>query len=202
MYTVQKGDSLYKIAKQFSVDIDDIIKLNKLGTTALSINQQLLIPKKDTVDDGIYVVQKGDSLYSIALKNGLTVDEIKNANNLTSNVLSIGQKLLIPKPADDSLDDEITYIVKTGDSLWSIAKKYNITVGELKEYNNLTDNMLTINQKLLIPKTENYETYEVVSGDSLWSIAKKNNTTVDKLKTVNNLTSNELSIGQILIIPE
>lgn len=202
VYTVQKGDSLYKIAKQFSVDVDDIIKLNKLGTTALSINQQLLIPKKDTVDDGIYVVQKGDSLYSIALKNGLTVDEIKNANNLTSNVLSIGQKLLIPKPADDSLDDEITYIVKTGDSLWSIAKKYNITVGELKEYNNLTDNMLTINQKLLIPKTENYETYEVVSGDSLWSIAKKNNTTVDKLKTVNNLTSNELSIGQILVIPE
>ena len=62
--------------------------------------------------------------------------------------------------------------------------------------------MLTINQKLLIPKTENYETYEVVSGDSLWSIAKKNNTTVDKLKTVNNLTSNELSIGQILVIPE
>ena len=201
IYTVQKGDSLYKIANQFDVSIDDIIKLNKLGTTSLSINQQLLIPKKSSISGNTYTVQKGDSLYSIALKNNVTVDELKNVNNLTSNVLSIGQVLTIPNGEEITDTDEITYIVKSGDSLWSIAKKYNISVNDLKQANNLTGNGLSINQKLIIPKTGDYETYVVQSGDSLYKIALTNNITVDEIKKVNNLTSNNLSVGQVLLIP-
>ena len=201
IYIVQKGDSLYKIANQFDVSIDDIIKLNKLGTTSLSINQQLLIPKKSSISGNTYTVQKGDSLYSIALKNNVTVDELKNVNNLTSNVLSIGQVLTIPNGEEITDTDEITYIVKSGDSLWSIAKKYNISVNDLKQANNLTGNGLSINQKLIIPKTGDYETYVVQSGDSLYKIALTNNITVDEIKKVNNLTSNNLSVGQVLLIP-
>lgn len=201
IYTVQKGDSLYKIANQFDVSIDDIIELNKLGTTSLSINQQLLIPKKSSISGNTYTVQKGDSLYSIALKNNVTVDDLKSINNLTSNVLSIGQVLTIPNGDEITDTDEITYIVKSGDSLWSIAKKYNISVNDLKQANNLTGNGLSINQKLIIPQTGDYETYVVKSGDSLYKIALKNNTTVDEIKKVNNLTNNNLSIGQVLLIP-
>ena len=203
IYTVQKGDSLYSIANTFDVEVDDIIELNKLGTTILQVNQQLLIPKGTTESTNIYTVQKGDNLYSIALKYGLTVDELKEINNLTSNSLSIGQQLYITDETKNNevISDEITYIVQKGDSLWSIAKKYNITVNELKEYNNLPDNTLSINQKLLIPQTENYETYTVKSGDSLYSIAKEKKVTINELKEINNLISNDLSVGQILIIP-
>lgn len=205
IYTVKSGDSLYKIANQFGVTTYAIIELNNLSTTLLKINQQLLIPKSVISEENIYIVQKGDSLYSIGLKYGLTVDELKKANNLSNNNLSIGQELYIPgleiEEEKEPVSNEITYVVQKGDSLWSIAKKYNISVNELKEYNNLTNNSLSINQKLLIPQTENYITYTVKSGDNLYKLANEYNTTVDEIKKINNLTNNLLSIGQVLLIP-
>ena len=102
-YIVQKGDSLYKIANKYGVTINDIIDLNKLPTTVLSVNQKLLIPIKQKQEDINnksqiqYKVQKGDTLYSIAKKFNTTVNNIKQLNNLTSNLLSIGQNLIISK---------------------------------------------------------------------------------------------------------
>ena len=91
--------------------------------------------------------------------------------------------------------------MKSGDSLWSIANRYNTTVNELKSLNNLTSNTLSIGQILKLPSTTTTtKTYIVKAGDSLWSIANKNNTTVDALKSLNNLTSNTLRIGQVLKI--
>jgi len=149
----------------------------------------------------IYVIKSGDSLYSIAKKFNTTVNELKRINNLSSNLLSIGQKLIIPN--NTIQDNRETYTVKSGDSLYSIAKKYNTTVNELKRINNLSSNLLSIGQNLIIPNNtiqDNNETYTVKSGDSLYSIAKRFNTTVDELKRINNLSSNLLSIGQKLII--
>jgi LysM repeat protein len=90
-----------------------------------------------------------------------------------------------------------TYTVVKGDSLWSIAKKYNTTVDNIKKNNKLNSNLLKIGQKLILP---NNNEYIVQKGDSLWKIANKNNTTIDKLKTLNNLKSDVLQIGQKLII--
>ena len=149
-------------------------------------------------NSNVYIVKSGDSLYSIAKKFNTTVDELKKVNNLTNNILSINQKLIIPSSNINSNSNDF-YIVKSGDSLYSIAKKYNTTVDELKKVNNLTNNLLSINQKLIIP-SNNYITYVVNKGDSLYSIAKKFNTTVNKIKKDNNLTSNLLSINQKLII--
>lgn len=117
-------------------------------------------------------------------------------NNLTSTSLSIGQTIEIPTKEQASN----TYTVKSGDSLYSIARRYNTTVDELRRLNNLTNTSLSIDQILKIPAaTDNsYQTYTVKSGDSLYSIARKYNTTVDKLKELNNLTSTLLSIGQII----
>lgn len=144
----------------------------------------------------IYLVKSGDSLYSISKKFNTTVDELKRINNLSSNLLSINQKLIIPN--NEIIENNNIYVVKSGDSLYSISKKFNTTVDELKRLNNLTSNLLSINQKLIIPSDTTY--YIVVKGDSLYSISKKYNTTVDELKRLNNLTSNTLSIGQKLII--
>ena len=148
-----------------------------------------------------YIVQKGDSLYKIANKYNTTVDELKRVNNLTTNILSIGQVLKIPTSTPKEETNTINYTVKSGDSLYSIANNYNTTVDAIKNSNNLTSNLLQIGQVLKIPLESSGETtYTVKSGDSLYSIAKKYNTTIDKLKELNNLTSNLLNIGQILIV--
>lgn len=82
--------------------------------------------------------------------------------------------------------------------MWSIANKYNTTVNELKELNNLKSNNLSIGQKLLIPTS--YTIYTVQKGDTLYSIARKFNTTVSNLESINNLKTSNLSIGQKLLI--
>ena len=206
-YVVQKGDSLYSIADKLGTTVTELKKENNLTSNTLQIGQVLRIPTKEIYEEeeNAYVVKKGDTLYGIAQANNTTVDEIKKFNNLTSNILSTGQLLKIPS----ALLPEATYTVKKGDSLYSIANKYNTTVDELKRINNLTSNTLSIGQLLKLPsdkasdeeKEENTITYTVQKGDSLYSIAKKYNTTIDAIKNLNNLTTNILSIGQVLLIP-
>ena len=94
-YTVKKGDNLYNIAKQFNTNVSDIITINNLTNNNLSIGQQLKIPNLSNINTQNYTVKKGDSLYTIAKKFNTTIEEIKRKNNLTSNLLSIGQKLII-----------------------------------------------------------------------------------------------------------
>ena len=146
-----------------------------------------------------YTIVKGDTLYSIAKKYNTTIDEIKSLNNLTNNNLTIGQILRIPVSGQNNFTN---YTVDKGDTLYSIAKKYNTTIDEIKSLNNLTNNNLTIGQILRIPvgSQNNFINYTVAKGDTLYSIAKKYNTTVKQLKNTNNLTTDTLSIGQILKI--
>lgn len=205
-YVVQKGDTLYSIANKLGTTVSELKKENNLTTNTLQIGEVLRIPTKEIYEEeeNIYIVKKGDSLYSIANKYNTTVDELKRINNLTSNILSIGQVLKLPSDKANNVEKEentISYTVQKGDSLYSIARKYDTTIDRIKDLNNLTTNLLSIGQVLLIPTDTNLETtYTVQKGDSLYSIAKKYNTTVDRLKQLNNLTSNLLSIGQILIV--
>lgn len=205
-YVVQKGDTLYSIANKLGTTVSELKKENNLTSNTLQIGEVLRIPTKEIYEEeeNIYIVKKGDSLYSIANKYNTTVDELKRINNLTSNILSIGQVLKLPSDKANNVEKEentISYTVKKGDSLYSIARKYDTTIDRIKDLNNLTTNLLSIGQVLLIPTDTNLETtYTVQKGDSLYSIAKKYNTTVDRLKQLNNLTSNLLSIGQILIV--
>ena len=102
------------------------------------------------------------------------------------------------KLSDNNSD---TYIVKKGDSLYSIEEKYDTTVNELKKLNNLISNDLSIGQKLQLPQNaKQNNVYTVKKGDSLYSIAQRFNTTVDNLKRINNLNNNILQIGEQLKI--
>ena len=146
--------------------------------------------------DNYYVVQKGDTLYQIANKYGITVNELKSFNNLSSNLLDIGQIILIPNFSSNNS----VYVVKSGDTLYKIANAYGITVDSLKKENNLNSNFLSIGQILKIPSGSSKK-YTVKSGDTLYKIASIYGVSVDAIKNANNLTNNIISIGQVLNIP-
>lgn len=226
-YTVQKGDTLYGVAKQFGTTVSEIKRLNNLTSNTLSVGQVLKI-NEDTSNPTTYTVQKGDSLYSISNKFGLSVLNLMSYNNLTSTTLQIGQVLkLTPSGEELGSVGDITvvpiyenYIVKKGDNLYDISKKFNTTVEQIKKDNNLSNNDLSIGQNLKIQVGEEYVGIEecygegysnlgkkyiehtVKKGDDLYSIAKNYSTTVDEIKSLNNLDSNNLTIGQILKVKE
>lgn len=101
-YTVKPGDSLYSIALRFHCSIEDLIELNNLTSNELEVGMELLVLTKEMMEkirrnSEVYFVLPGDSLYQIAKERGTTVEKIKAVNRLTSNKLSVGQKLLLPK---------------------------------------------------------------------------------------------------------
>lgn len=150
---------------------------------------------KYTLDDSdcnnIYIVKSGDTLWGIAKKYNTTVDDIKKNNNLSSNIITVGQQLII------NANNGSYYIVKKGDSLYKIANKYGTTVNELKIINNLKTDFLSVGQKIIIPDN-NY--YIVKNGDTLSGIAKKLNVSVNDLKMLNNLISDKIYVNQKLKI--
>ena len=213
VYTVKKGDSLYSIAQKYDSTADAIKRYNNLSSNTLAIGQKLKIPcyMDDNSDNYVnYTVKKGDSLYSIAKKFGTTFDEIKSDNNLKTNNLAIGDVLKVKDNTSVSVIEEcygedftvpldyINYVVQKGDNLYSIAKKYNTTVNDILQLNNLTSNALSIGQSIRIPTT--VKKYIVKKGDNLYSIAREYNTTVSEIKRKNNLSSNALKIGQDLLV--
>ena len=202
-YTVQKGDTLYGISKQFQVPVETIKRVNNLTTNTITVGQVLQIPSSQSTTT--YTVKSKDTLYKIANQYNTTVNELMELNNLTTTILSIGQQLQVPVEGNNESEENYTsYIVKAGDSLYKIANEYGISVETIKQANNLTSNLLSIGQILKIP-TENIETnykeYEVKAGDSLYKIAQLFNTTVDEIMNANNLQTTILSVGQILKIP-
>lgn len=147
LYYVKKGDTLYNIANENNVSVDQIKKINNLSNNILSIGQVLKIPNNSIDNNYIsYVVKKGDNLYSIGRNYNISVKDIMDYNNLSTNLLNIGQIVKIPVLNNNSS----FYIVKSGDSLYSIARRYNTTVDNIKKKNNLTSSLLKIGQKLII----------------------------------------------------
>lgn len=198
-YTVKKGDSLYSIARLYDVSVEDLKTFNKLVSNVLSIGQVLRIPDiVEKSDTSVYYVKKGDSLYGIAKSYGVSVEDIKRLNSLSSNSLSIGQELLIPGLSSENTPSVKVYTVLKGDSLYKIANLYGISVDELKTANNLSSSVLSIGQQLVIPDSANTKSYVVKRGDTLYGIARDNNTTVDRIKSLNGLSGNTLSVGQVL----
>ena len=152
-----KGDDVSQLKNNYEKYAEAVVK---------AIAEYLNVPyisEETPTNKEYYVVQKGDTLYSIALKNDTTVTKLKELNNLTGNTIEIGQKLLLPGTIVTELNDY--YIVKLGDSLYSIALSNNTTVDELKKLNNLTNNFINVGQKLLLPSNKNYI---VQSGDTLF----------------------------------
>lgn len=184
---------------------------------------------KSVSDRSVHIVKKGETLSTIARKYHVSVNQLKQWNNMKSDRLSIGQKLVVyssgapmaqagnDKPVERSTT-QITHTVKKGETLGKIAQKYKCSVTDLKRWNKLKSTNIQVGQKLKVYPPENQNvssgnnnnkpassssgttTYTVKSGDSLWSIAKKFNVTVDHIKKLNNLKNNDIKVGQKLKI--
>ena len=201
------------IVKTVQIVVGTII----LSTISLTGTPNTLVSAASSISSEVnntYTVKAGDTLYKIATLNHLTVDQLKQANNLVSNSLQIGQVLTIPNNSTGSPEVTLTkYTVASGDTLWSISNRFGTTVNAIRTASSLTSDQLSIGQVLTIPTnattpapspaptSEQTTTYIVKAGDSLWGISKQFNTTVNAMKQTNQLTSDSLAIGQILKIP-
>ena len=175
-YTVKKGDTLYSIAKKYNTSVSEILKLNYMTDPSLTIGQVLRIPEMYTKEEDMYlpqytsyIVQKNDTLYSIAKKFNLDIETLKKDNSLTNNTILPGQILQIRTGEDSQIEEACfgedyippketnsfeTYIVKKGDTLYSIAKNNNTSVSELLKLNQLQNSNLSIGQVLKIPNNK------------------------------------------------
>ena len=159
-HTVVSGDSLWKISRNYSVDLDDLIAANGLERNAvLQIGQQIQVPvegsqatvstvtpdayQPTTLASGAtrYTVQAGDTLSAIARKKGVPLSQVKAANNLSSDVIRVGQELILPEGTAPiaMAPSGATYTVQSGDYPSTIAKRYGMTTSELMALNGITD---------------------------------------------------------------
>lgn len=130
-----------------------------------------------------YIVQKGDSLYSIAKKYGTTIAEIVDVNTLTSNTLYPNQELFIPLKNNN---DEVyvdKYITKPNDTIEKIADVLKVTPMDLGKYNDFGKLFLKEEQTIIIPKT--LRTYKIEDGDTLMSIMRKTGLSAEQILELN-----------------
>ncbi len=152
--------------------------------------------------DGIF--GSGTRQAVIAFQNmmGLTADGIVGANTWRALYdVYLGTQDNVPSPGPGT--NVVEYVVRSGDTLWLIARRYGTTVDAIRNLNGLTSNMLNIGQVLKIPASagSSYFEYAVRSGDTLWLLSRRYGTTVEAIRSLNGLTSDRLDVGQILRIP-
>ena len=205
-YTVKRGDNLSEIADKYSVTVSDIKKWNKLKGSTVSRGKSLKIITNESV---VQSVKKESKSNTVAL-------EIKNNQQLASAESKSSKQDNANKTIkNDTLTAEMatTYVVQKGDNLSSIAKKNNVTVAEIKEWNHLSNASIQLGMSLQVSKIEETLKTEIASntkienveyivkkGDNLGNIAKKFGSTLDDLKLWNNLADNNISLGSSLIV--
>ncbi|WP_404334252.1 LysM peptidoglycan-binding domain-containing protein [Planococcus rifietoensis] len=185
-----------------------ISKLKAKGYKFVTVSELLKLPP---TGGATYTAKAGDTLYSIARKYNVTVAALAKANNITNyNLIRVGQVLVIPGTTAPTPPPatSVKYTVKAGDTLYSIASKYNTTVAAIASANKITNiNLISVGQVLIIPVKQapppvTTVKYTVKAGDTLYSIARKYNTTVTAIAKANNITNvNSIRVGQVLIIP-
>ncbi|MBO6243775.1 MAG: LysM peptidoglycan-binding domain-containing protein [Clostridia bacterium] len=145
-YTVKKGDTLSQIALNYGTTVQNLVELNNIkNPNLIYIGQILRIETNandtDTNEMGyhIYTVKRNDNLWNISKRYGVTVASIVNVNNIANpNLIYPNQRIRIPISDQVNIDrNEITYIVKKGDSLWRISRMYGVSVNYLVRKNNI-----------------------------------------------------------------
>ncbi|OLO40155.1 peptidoglycan-binding protein [Priestia megaterium] len=183
-----------------------------------------------SADTDTHKVKAGETLFSISQQHNVTVEDLKKWNGLSSTLIYANQTLQIGSTSTDSSSSSTptttssnhTYTVKSGDTLYRIAKNNGTSVQQLKEWNNLSSHLIYVNQVLKIsgtgtvssspsapvqektnetqasPAPSNSKNYKVQPGDTMWSVAQRHGISISQLKQWNNLSSNTIYINQVL----
>ncbi|HZJ83141.1 MAG TPA: LysM peptidoglycan-binding domain-containing protein [Clostridia bacterium] len=154
-YIVQPGDTLYSIARKHNTTVDAIVAANPgINPNLIFPGQIVMIPSSTNPPQGTeYVVQPGDTLYGIAARHNVDLQELIHVNGIQPPyIIHPGQKIIIPGVPTPPGENQV-YVVKPGDTLYSIAKKFNVSLEEMIRINNLSNpDQISPGQKLLIPK--------------------------------------------------
>lgn len=157
-YTVQPGDTLYGLAQRFGTTVNELAALNNLSPDAmLMAGQVLTIPAGAANPPNVHIVQPGENLYRIALRYGITWQELAQLNGITDpTTLRVGQRLVLPSGATGNQptapSGTRTHVVQPGDTLYGIAARYGVTVQALAQANGLTlYSIIYVGQTLIIP---------------------------------------------------
>ncbi|HAT75433.1 MAG TPA: lytic transglycosylase [Flavobacterium sp.] len=196
-YTVKRGDNLSLIANKYSVTVSDLKKWNRLKGSSVASGKSLKIMTKETVVQTIKNSVKSNQ--QIVSADSKINDEDKANKNIKNDTLSTSVAAF--------------YIVQKGDNLSIVAKKHNVSVAEIKEWNGLTNASIQLGMSLQVAKIETNDKeiiaattkienieYIVKKGDNLGNIAKKFGSTLDDLKLWNNLQDNKIAVGNSLIV--
>ncbi|MEG8947443.1 LysM peptidoglycan-binding domain-containing protein [Rosettibacter firmus] len=238
-HRIRSGESLSSIAAKYGVTVDQLKEWNNLKSNHIYKGKKLVVYSgnpKNIVNNissnrtiTKYKVRRGETLSEIATKFGVTIAQLKKWNNLSSNSIKIGQVLKVHNTdVISSLGDNTTkrnsnpvkYVIKRGDTIGKIAQQYNVTINDIKRWNNLKSNKLVAGRTLTLfndtydkvttVKTneslvknvskERVKIHKVREGESLWTIAKLYKVLVSDIISWNNLKNDKLKIGQVLKI--
>ena len=227
-YTVERGDTLGKIAKEHNVSVADLVEVNNIANPNLiRIGQVLVIPGEEGEPEVIHVVVSGDTLKKIAKLYGSSVSVLVEANGIVNaNLIRIGQNITVPgshgssggsgeeKPPrakDPNVRTGAYHIVKRGESLASIASQHGVPAEQIARVNGILNNVIYSNTRLFLDGPSYVArgggsggegTYTVQRGDRLGDIAAAHGTDISTLASLNNITNvNLIRVGQKLKVP-
>ena len=237
-YTVASGDSVWGIANKFGITMDQLCSWNNIRNNFIYPGQKLTINggtakqttntgtiSTTTASAGSYTVASGDSVWSVANKHGITMDQLRSWNNIKNDFIYPGQHLVVKNDtgsksqankttAISSVTNAGSYTVASGDSVWCVANKHGITMDQLRSWNNIKNDFIYPGQRLVVKNSGNKQTsspttastsisssagsqkYTVASGDSVWSIANKFGITMDQFRSWNNIKNDYVYPGQ------
>lgn len=191
-----------------TVPPDSVLRQGSLGPDVITLQYLLNVISEyypgipAPSQNGSFDAGTRESVIAFQQMMGLNPDGIVGAltwRALYDIYLGIEQNVPSPGPGTDTIE----YVVRQGDTLWLLSRRYGTTVDAIKRLNGLTSDLLNIGQVLRIPSSQvnPYFEYTVRQGDTLWLLSRRYGTTVDAIKALNGLSSDMLNIGQVLKIP-
>ena len=215
-YTIRAGDTYYSLAIRFNTTVEAIMAANPgVDPNRLMIGQRICIPGAPApgqcpAGTQPYIIQAGDTFYSLAIRFNTTVAAIMAANpGVDPNRLMIGQRICIPRQGVPPCPGGQYYTIRSGDTLFALANRFNVTVSEIIAANpGIDPNALRVGQIICIPAPSpgrcpsGSSEYVIRSGDTFFNIAARFNISVQALIDANpGVNPNELQIGQVICVP-